>query len=86
MNRGRTNLVVEGSGWAGAAFLVAAYLLIATGYFREPTPLYHVMNLLGAFGVAINASYHRSWPPVVVNTFWACVAIGAIAWSLLKGG
>lgn len=71
-------IAVEVVGWAGAVLLLAAYGLLSSGHLAKPNVVYHLANLVGAIGLMVNAAWHRSWPPVVVNLVWLGIAVGAL--------
>ena len=59
-------------GWVGAVLVLLAYWDVTT----HGTSLhYHVMNLLGAAGLLVNALHHRALPSTAVNVVWAGIAI-----------
>jgi hypothetical protein len=69
-------MLVDVIGWLGAGCLLLAYAALATR--RLPAgPAYHVLNLLGAGGLAFNGAYHHAWPSAALNVIW--LGIGALA-------
>jgi hypothetical protein len=42
------------------------------------SPRYHVLNLVGAAGLLVNALHHGAFPSTTVNLVWAAIA----AWGL----
>jgi hypothetical protein len=46
-------------GWAGALLVLFAYWLVTR--FGTSIP-YHVLNLVGAAGLLVNALHHRAFP------------------------
>jgi hypothetical protein len=63
-------------GWTGAACLVLAYALLAAGRIRTGCG-YHLLNLAGSLGLAVNAASHRAWPSAALNLLW--LGIGLVA-------
>ena len=70
-------LAVEVAGWAGAALILVAYLLLSMGRLTGQSPLYQWMNVFGAAGFTINGWWHGALPSAALNIVW--MAIGAFA-------
>lgn len=62
-------------GWACTVLLVGAYAMVATHKLDARSPLYHVLNLIGAIGLAAFSIYKTAWPQVALNAFWGGVAL-----------
>ena len=78
-------LLVEIAGWAGAALILAAYLLLSIGRVTGQSVLYQGMNVAGASGFIVNGWYHGAVPSAALNVVW--MAIGGIAlWRIRKRG
>jgi hypothetical protein len=74
-------LIVEGVGWAGAALILLAYLLLSAGRLTGQSLTYQAMNVLGAAGFVINGWWHRAIPSTVLNVIW--MGIGAVTlWKI----
>jgi hypothetical protein len=72
----------EVAGWLGAVLVLVAYWDVTT----HGTSLhYHVMNLLGAAGLLINALHHDALPSSAVNIVWAFIAIWGMRRTPLRG-
>ena len=66
------NIAFEAAGWVGAILVLLAYAMVT----RRGTSLtYHVINLVGAAGLVINAVHHHAFPSVGLNTVWIGIAI-----------
>ncbi|MFN3388842.1 MAG: CBU_0592 family membrane protein [Allosphingosinicella sp.] len=72
-----TELFVEVAGWAGASFILGAYLLLSMGKTTGQSPLYQGMNIVGAAGFIVNGWWHGAIPSAALNVLW--LAIGAVA-------
>jgi hypothetical protein len=70
-------LLVEAAGWAGAALILLAYLLLSLGRLTGQSALYQGMNVVGAAGFVANGWWHRALPSASLNVVWAL--IGAFA-------
>lgn len=62
-------------GWACTVLLVGAYAMVATRKLDARSPTYHVLNLVGAIGLAAFSVYKTAWPQVALNAFWGGVAV-----------
>ncbi len=73
---------VEVAGWAGAALILLAYLLLSAGKVTGQSLVYQGMNVVGAAGFIINGWWHGAIPSAALNVLW--LLIGAIAsWRIL---
>jgi len=59
-------------GWLGAVLVLVAYWDVTT---HGTSVRYHLMNLLGAAGLLVNALHHHALPSSAVNIVWAFIAI-----------
>ena len=62
-------------GWTCTVLLVGAYALVATRRLDARSPTYHVLNLIGAIGLAAYSLYKVAWPQFALNLFWGAVAL-----------
>ena len=76
-------LAVETVGWAGAALILIAYLLLSAGKLTGQSLAYQAMNVLGAAGFIINGWWHRALPSAVLNVLWLLSGVLA-SWRILK--
>ncbi|MEO6256777.1 MAG: hypothetical protein ABIO69_08210 [Sphingomicrobium sp.] len=75
-------LAIEAAGWAGAALILLAYLLLSMGQLTGQSRLYQGMNIVGAAGFTVNGWWHGALPSAVLNVIW--MLIGAVAlWRIL---
>ena len=76
-------IAVELVGWAGAALILFAYLLLSAGKLTGQSLVYQGMNVVGAAGFIVNGWWHGALPSAALNVLW--LLIGAIAsWRILK--
>ena len=76
-------LAVEVVGWAGAALILLAYLLLSAGKLTGQSLVYQGMNVVGAAGFVVNGWWHGALPSASLNVLW--LLIGAVAsWRILK--
>ena len=74
---------VEVVGWAGAALILLAYLLLSAGRLTGQSPVYQGMNIAGAAGFIVNGWWHGALPSTVLNVIW--MGIGAVALWRMQG-
>lgn len=70
--------LVRLSGWLGVIIYLIAYLLLVVKKLQSERPLYHILNILGAIGLLLNAWLLRDYPNLAINIIWAMIAIYAI--------
>ena len=68
----------EVAGWLGVASYVVAYLLLTFNYFDSSDLALHIMYLLGAAGIIYHSFKKHDMQPVIVNVFFAIIALTAI--------
>lgn len=67
-------------GFAGTACIIGAYFYLTAS--KQPNPLLlHGTNLTGVVLLTISLLVHTNWPSLVLEGFWAAIAI----WGLAKG-
>jgi len=71
--------VVDIAGWAGAALLLSAYILLTLGRLSASAPSYHWMNLLAGAGIVANSGWNGAWPSVAINVVWMAIGLYGIA-------
>jgi hypothetical protein len=76
-------VAVEVVGWAGAALILLAYLLLSAGRLTGQSIVYQGMNIVGAAGFVVNGWWHRAIPSAALNVLW--LLIGAFAsWRIIR--
>jgi len=69
-------------GLVGTACVILAYAYLT--YADAPNPcIIHGTNLAGAALLTVSLIVHTNWPSLVLEGFWAAIAIGGLvkAWS-----
>ena len=69
------NLVIDVTGWVGAAALLAAYGLVSAKKLEGNSIRYQLLNLLGGGLLILNSFYYGAYPSVGVNVVWIAIAI-----------
>ena len=60
-----------------AGCLLLAYAALSRGRLAIGAR-YHLMNLAGAAGLAINGAVHRAWPSTALNLIWLGIGLSAL--------
>lgn len=68
-------------GFVGTACIIGAYAYLT--YKDEPNPfILHGTNLTGAALLTVSLLVHTNWPSLVLEGFWAAIAIWGLAKAL----
>lgn len=70
--------IIELAGWYGAIAILSAYALVSFVVIAPQGIIYQLLNLTGALGVIIISIYKNVKQSVVLNIFWAGVALVAL--------
>ena len=70
-------IVVEIVGWAGAALILLAYLLLSAGKLTGQSLVYQCMNVVGAAGFIVNGWWHGALPSATLNVLWLMIGLFA---------
>ncbi len=76
-------ILIEAIGWAAAAIILAAYILLSMGKLEGRSYLYQWMNVVGAGGFIINSGYNGAIPSAVLNVIWAGIGLFTL-WSVWR--
>ena len=76
-------LAAEIAGWYGTIAILAAYVFVSFGLISGDGIVFQLLNLTGAIGVIIIASYKKVAQSIVLNVVWSVVAIVAITAIML---
>lgn len=70
-------------GFVGTACIIGAYAYLT--YKDEPNPfILHGTNLTGAALLTVSLLVHTNWPSLVLEGFWATIAIWGLAKALKR--
>ncbi len=70
-------------GFVGTACIIGAYAYLT--YVDEPNPfILHGTNLTGAVLLTISLLVHTNWPSLVLEGFWAAIAIFGLMKALRR--
>ena len=70
-------IAVEIAGWAGAALILLAYLLLSAGRLTGQSLTYQAMNVVGAAGFIVNGWWHGAMPSATLNVLWLMIGLFA---------
>ena len=71
-------------GFVGMACIIAAYAYLT--WKDEPNPfILHGTNLLGAALLTVSLLVHTNWPSLVLEGFWAAIALVGITKAIRTG-
>lgn len=70
-------IAVEIAGWAGAALILFAYLLLSAGRLTGQSLAYQGMNVGGAAGFIVNGWWHGALPSATLNVLWLMIGLFA---------
>ena len=69
-------------GFVGMACIIGAYFYLTAK--DEPNPfILHGTNLVGAALLTVSLLVHTNWPSLVLEAFWAAIAIWGL-WKALR--
>ncbi len=72
------DLLFQIFGWLGAAGLLTAFFLNSRNILTVNHQAYHWLNFICALMLIANAYDINSYPFIVINAFWAVVALVSI--------
>ncbi len=76
-------VIIEIVGWAAAALILAAYILLSLGKLEGRSYTYQWMNVIGAGGFVINSGYNGAIPSAALNIVWAAMGLFTL-WSVAR--
>lgn len=76
-------LFAEIAGWYGAVAILSAYILVSFTVISGDGVIFQLLNLTGALGIIAIAVHKKVKQSVVLNVFWAAVAIIALVRIIL---
>ena len=74
----------EIAGWYGTSAIVLAYILVSFKVVPANGVIYQLLNLTGAIGIIIIAAVKNVKQSVVLNIFWAIIAVIALTVFIFK--
>ncbi len=74
----KRSFLAEVAGWYGTVAVLLAYGLLSLGVIESQTIAFQLLNLTGAIGIIIVATYKKVRQVVVLNIIWALLAVYAL--------
>lgn len=71
--------IAELAGWYGTSAIVGAYALVSFGILDAEGIVFQLLNLSGALGIIVISIVKNVTQTIVLNLFWAAIAIIALA-------
>jgi hypothetical protein len=68
-------LTIEIIGWAAAALLLSAYVLLTLGKLSSRSSIYQWLNVVAGAGLIINSGWNGAYPSVFINVVWMAVGL-----------
>jgi hypothetical protein len=62
-------------GWGGMIIIIFSYILFSTKILKKDYVLYHLLNFLGAMGLAVSTFSNESWPALTLSLIFAVISI-----------
>lgn len=69
------NYLIEIVGWAAAALLLSAYVLLTMGKITSASKKYQWLNVLAGAGLIVNSGWNGAYPSVFINVVWMAVGL-----------
>ena len=64
----------------GVVLILGAYLLVSSQRLKPSSPLYQILNLVGAVILVAYSIAFAAWASVVLNGVWTLIAV----WALVR--
>lgn len=75
-----TAILIEVIGWAGAALILGAYILLSMGRLSGQSRAYQWMNVVGAIAFIVNSGANGAIPSAALNVIWTAIGV----WTLWR--
>jgi hypothetical protein len=72
-------LIIEVIGWAAAAMMLSAYLLLTAGKIIASSRLYQWLNVLSGAGFIINSGWNGAYPSAFINVVWMMIGLYGVS-------
>jgi len=68
-------IAIEFIGWAAAAMMLSAYVLLTTGRLRSHSRTYQWLNVLSGAGFILNSGWNGAYPSAFINILWVGIGL-----------
>ena len=72
-------VLIEIIGWAAAAMMLSAYVLLTTGRLKATSPIYQWLNVLSGAGFIVNSGWNGAYPSAFINVMWMAIGLYGVA-------
>ena len=72
---------IEIIGWAAAAMMLSAYLLLTAGRLSSRSAVYQWLNVLSGAGFIVNSGWNGAYPSAFLNLVWMTIGL----YGVLRG-
>jgi len=80
-------ILIEIIGWAAAAMMLSAYVLLTTGRLSSSSAYYQWLNVLSGAGFIINSGWNGAYPSAFLNLIWMGIGLyGVVRGARLRPG
>jgi hypothetical protein len=66
---------IEIIGWAAAAMMLSAYVLLTAGKLSSRSALYQWLNVLSGAGFIVNSGWNGAYPSAFINVMWMAIGL-----------
>lgn len=77
-------LWINMAGWLGVVAYVTSYLLLSINVLKSNQYLFHLLNMVGAVGLIIDASFHQDPPNLAVNVIWLSIGVFVVTKKVIN--
>ena len=78
-------IIIELIGWASAAMMLSAYLLLNAHKVSAKSKAYQWLNVISGAGLIINSGWNGAYPSVAINVIWMFIGIFGVLRVADKG-
>ena len=78
-------IAIEIIGWAAAAMMLSAYLLLTAGKINARSRIYQWLNVLSGAGFIINSGWNGAYPSAAINVIWMMIGLYGVFGRTLQG-
>ena len=64
-------------GLSGTVFLIVAYIATTQKLIKN-LAIIDILNMYGSFAVGYNCAYKETYPPLILECVWFCVAVASL--------
>ena len=77
-------ILIEVIGWAAAATMLSAYVLLTTGRLSSHSAVYQWLNVLSGAGFIVNSGWNGAYPSAFLNFVWMAIGLYGVVRTLRR--